>query len=83
MNTITIPIVLLCVFCAFLRPTFLLSLSSGMAGVTGLAVVGIAANIYMLIIHLTFTMRMAIDTGEFKVIGGPVTFGTGKMLMNP
>jgi hypothetical protein len=54
-----------------------------MAGVTDLAVVGVSANIYMLIIHLTFTMRMTIDTGEFKVIGCPMTFGTGDMLMNP
>jgi hypothetical protein len=54
-----------------------------MAGITGLAVVGVSTNILMLIIHQIFTMLMTIDTGELNVIGCPVTFGTGDVLMRP
>ena len=37
----------------------------------------------MFIIHFILTMFMAIDAGEFKKISGPVTVGTGEMLMIP
>jgi len=44
-----------------------------MAGITGLAVVGIPAHTSMLIIHIVFTVFMTVDTGKFPVIGSQMT----------
>ena len=46
-----------------------------MAGVTGLAVVTITADAFMLIVHFIFIVLMAFDTGKLIVIGRGVAVG--------
>lgn len=58
-----------------------LGLAVGMAGVTSLAVVGIAADLVMFGSHLTFTVLMAVDAGKIQVIGVQVTIATGEARM--
>ena len=48
-----------------------------MAGITGLAVVGIPSHVVVFIIHIVFIMLMAIDAGKLLVIGSQMAFGTG------
>ena len=51
-------------------------LASGMAGIAGLAVIRVAADIFMVRIRRAFIMGMAVDTGKLAIIRGQVAIRT-------